>query len=92
MGIQVPLLIIDWKEFRVMSTSYRTCRVTRLSIINLLSTRMVRNMRELFRNSSGKIETVSERNRNSSGVSGKSRGTLKGTGRSRNVLEESRTF
>ena len=33
MDVQIPLLIIDRKEFRVMSTHYRTCRVTRLRII-----------------------------------------------------------
>jgi hypothetical protein len=49
-------------------------------------------MRELFRNSSGKIEIVSERYRKSSGVSGKSRGTLKAPERSRKVPECSRTF
>lgn len=49
-------------------------------------------MRDLFRNSSGKIEIVSERYRKSSGVSGKSRGTLKAPERSRKVPECSRTF
>ena len=49
-------------------------------------------MRELSRNSSGKIEIVSERYRKSSGVSGKSRGTLKAPKRSRKLPECSRTF
>jgi hypothetical protein len=49
-------------------------------------------MRELSRNSSGKIEIVSERYRKSSGVSGKSRGTLEAPERSRKVLECSRIF
>ena len=38
MDVHIPLLIIDRKEFRVMSTHYRTYRVTRLKIITLLST------------------------------------------------------
>ena len=49
-------------------------------------------MRELSRNSSGKIEIVSERYQKSSGVSGKSRGTLKAPERSRKLPECSRTF
>lgn len=40
MGVQIPLLIIDRKEFRIMSTFYRTYGVTRLSITSLMSTRM----------------------------------------------------
>jgi hypothetical protein len=59
MDAQIPLLIIDRKEFRVMSTHYRTCGVTRLRITNLLSTRMVGSTRELHRKSFGKIENVS---------------------------------
>ena len=39
MGVQILLLIIDQKVFRVMSAYYRTCRVTHLTVISLLSTR-----------------------------------------------------
>ena len=92
MGVQVQLLIIDWKEFWVMSTCYQTCGVTRLSITSLLSTKMFRSMRECHRNGSENIEIVTERNQKSSGSSGKSRENLKAPEGSRKVLEYSRTF
>lgn len=63
MDVQIPLLIIDRKMFRVMSAHYRTCGVTRLRVIDLLSTRPDRSMREFHRNGFGKIEIVSEENR-----------------------------
>jgi hypothetical protein len=58
MDVQIPLLIIDRKEFWVMSTHYRTCGVTRLMIIifDFLSTTIVCNMRELHRINFREIE------------------------------------
>jgi hypothetical protein len=56
MDAHIPLLIIDRKESLVMSAHYRTSRVTRLRIINLLSTRKVGSMIELHRKSFKKIK------------------------------------
>jgi hypothetical protein len=61
MDAHIPLLIIDRKEPRVMSAHYRTSRVTRLRIINLLSTRKVGSMIELHRKSFKKIKKKSEK-------------------------------
>ena len=60
MEVQIPLLIIDRKEFWVMSAHYRTCGVTRLRIITLLSTSMNRDEREIYRKCFGIFEIVSE--------------------------------
>lgn len=60
MDVQIPLLIIDRKEFWVMSAHYRTCGVTRLRIITLLSTSMNRDEREIYRKCFGIFEIVSE--------------------------------
>jgi len=54
MDVQIPLLVIGRKVFRVMSIHYRTYRVTRLKIITLLSTSFEweheRYLPEMFRN------------------------------------------
>ena len=60
MDVQIPLLVIGRKMFRVMSTHYRTCGVTRLKIIILLSTSLNGSMRNIYRKCSGMFEIVSK--------------------------------
>lgn len=60
MDVQIPLLVIGRKMFRVMSTHYRTCGVTRLKIIILLSTSLNGSMRNIYRKCSGIFEIASE--------------------------------
>ena len=60
MDVQIPLLVIGRKMFRVMSTHYRTCGVTRLKIIILLSTSLNGSMRNIYRKCSGIFEIVSK--------------------------------
>jgi hypothetical protein len=99
MDAKIPLLVIDRKVFWVMSTYYQTYGVTRLRIIDLLGTGSVRSTREIHLKYSEKIENVSERNRKGFGENWKSFRkprkswrTLKGTGRSKKVLEYFGTF